>query len=384
MSQGLIAEELIAEAQRATGLEDFGGDSFREGLEILLGDINRDAGRPPEFVARNRGAVLKALSDRLQVIQAHAARPEICELAVERPVFVLGIPRTGTTLLSNLLAADPGRRPLLTWEIAHPVPAPTTATLYSDPRALAMLEAGREMLARNPGAGKYYRNAATYPNEDVFVLAHEFKTLMWESYGRLPNYRDWIFQADMTSGYAYHKKFLQLHQADAPGVWSLKMPSHSLHILDLLKVYPDARLVWTHRDPFTAAASLCSLARLAHSTFAGRVDMAWIAESCPWQAAQHANRAMDARDALAEDRLIDVHYADLLRDPLAAMRRLYGALGDEFTPEAEAGMSAWIADNPQGKFGRHEYQLAEFGLSKAALEPLFERYLSRYEVEPEG
>jgi hypothetical protein len=177
---------------------------------------------------------------------------------------------------------------------------------------------------------------------------------------------------------------LQLLQADAPGIWNLKMPSHALNLPTLLKVYPDARLIWVHRDPLTAAGSLCSIIALAHRGFRGRVDTDWLGQNYPWQAAQHADRAMDARDAIGEDRVVDVHYADLVRDPLATMRRLYGTLGDAFTPEAEAGMRGWLDDNPQDKFGRHEYRLAQFGLSPEKIAPLFERYLARYHVEPEG
>lgn len=380
----LVTDQLIADAQAATGLDRFDSDSFREGLDILVADINRDAERPEAAVAMNRGMLTKAVMDRLRVADAIAKRPEVLRLPVERPVFVMGVPRTGTTLLSNLLAADPARRSALKWELDDPVPPPTTATLYTDPRALAALEAERQMLAAYPEAGKYYRMSATYPYEDVAILAHDFKTLMWESAGKLPAYREWIFSTDVTSAYEYHKRFLQLHQADAPGIWNLKMPSHTLNIETLLKVYPDARLVWTHRDPFTATGSLCSLITTGHTLFAGRLDIPWIAENYPWQAAEHANRAMDARERIGHDRIIDVHYADMIRDPIGAMRTLYAALGDDFTAEAEAGMAGWIADNPQGKFGRHEYKLDRFGLSKEKLEPLFERYLAAYDIEREG
>lgn len=207
---------------------------------------------------------------------------------------------------------------------------------------------------------------------------------MWESRGRLPGYREFIFSTDATPAYEYEKRFLQLLQSQAPGVWNLKMPSHSLFIPALLKVFPDARLIWTHRDPFTATGSLCSLISLGHRGFTGKVDEAWIAENYPRQAAAHAERAMDARDAIGEDRILDVHYADMMRDPIGTMRTLYKALGDDFTPEAEAGMQRWVDDNPQNKFGRHEYKLAQYGLSKEKLEPLFERYLARYDVEREG
>jgi hypothetical protein len=130
--------------------------------------------------------------------------------------------------------------------------------------------------------------------------------------------------------------------------------------------------------------SLCSLLSLAHQGFLGRVDHQWLGENCPWQAEQHANRLMDARDQVGEDRIIDVHYADLMRDPIRTMRTLYRGLGDEFTPRAEMGMRTWLADNPQDKFGRHEYQLAKFGLTPEMVRPRFARYLARYEVEREG
>jgi len=383
MARELVVDELIEEAQRRTGLERFDSQTFREGLGILVSDINR--GAPPEpLLQRARDAIVKAIADRLKSTAYLESRPELLRRPIKRPIFVFGIPRTGTTLLSNLLAADPAHRSPLTWEIDDPIPPPTTATLYTDLRALARLEAERKLLAARPEAGKYYRSSAIYPNECVFIMAHDFKTLMWESRGKLPNYRDWIFQTDVTSAYEYHKRFLQLLQAEAPGVWNLKMPSHALNIPTLLKVYPDARLLWVHRDPLTATGSFCSLITLAHQGFLGKVDVEWLGQNCPWQAAQHANRIMDARDALGEDRIIDVHYADLMRDPIAAMGKVYGALGDDFTEGAQMGMRTWIADNPQDKFGKHEYKLARFGLSPQSLAPLFERYLSRYEVEPEG
>ncbi len=384
MKKPVIVDELIEEARRATGLERFDSESFREGLQVLATDINNDTDRGEPFVERFRNDLVTALSCRLTVTDYLDKRPELLARPIERPVFVFGIPRTGTTLLSNLLAADPARRSPLTWEIDDPVPPATSDTLYTDPRALVRLEQERAMLAANPAYGKYYRGSAIYPNECVFIHAHDFRTLMWESRGKLPGYREFVFSTDATPAYEYEKRFLQLLQSQAPGVWNLKMPSHALFIPQLLKVFPDARLIWTHRDPFTAAGSLCSLISLGHQGFIGRIDKEWIGWNYPDQCAIHADRAMDARDAIGDDRIIDVHYADMMRDPIGTMRMLYKALGDDFTPEAEAGMQAWIDDNPQGKFGRHEYKLAEYGLSKEKLEPLFERYLARFDVEREG
>lgn len=383
MAQQLVDEQLIEEAMERTGLDRFDSDSFREGLDIFLKDVNQgeysEAG-----LARMKANLIDLLANRLKTTAYLEQRPELLDRPVERPVFVFGIPRTGTTLLNNLLACDPARRSPLSWEIDDPVPPPTTAGLRSDSRAVARLEQEKAMLAARPEMGKYYRSSAVYPNECIFFMAHDFKALALESRGRLPNYRDWLFSTDMTSAYQYHKRFLQLLQADAPGTWNLKMPSHGLWIDTILKVYPDARLVWTHRDPFTATGSFCSIISLAHMGFTGKVDARWLAENCTWQVKQHIDRIMDARDRLGEDSMIDVHYADLINDPLGTMRSLYKALGDEFTPEAEAAMRAWLADNPQNKFGKHEYKLAQYGLSVDKLQPIFERYLDRYDVAREG
>jgi hypothetical protein len=335
-------------------------------------------------IARMRNGVIGALATRLKTTDYLEQHPELLKRSIARPVFVFGVPRTGTTLLSNLLAADPARRSPLTWEIDDPIPPPKKEALYNDPRALARLEAERKMLAARPDLGKYYRNSAVYPNECMFFIAHDFKALMWECRGKLPEYRDWLFQTDLTSTYQYHKRFLQLLQADAPGVWNLKQPSHGLWLETLLKVYPDARLVWCHRDPLTATGSFCSLMKFAQQAVGLAPDIEWLGEDYPWQAAEHANRIMDARERLGHDRIIDVHYADLLRDPLGAMQKLYRSLGDDFTEGADSAMRKWLADNPQDKFGKHEYKLAEFGLTPGKVRGMFERYLSKYEVELEG
>jgi hypothetical protein len=383
LAQKFVADELIEAAQKATGLNRFDSESFREGLDVLLANANK-VDYPEMGIARWRSSLIDALSTRLKTTAYLQQRPELLKRPIERPLFVFGVPRTGTTLLSNLLAADPNRRSPLTWEIDDPVPPPAKDALYNDPRALARLDAEKKMLAARPDIGKYYRSSAIYPNECMFFIMQDFKALLWESRGKLQNYRDWLFNTDLTSTYQYHKRFLQLLQADAPGIWNLKQPSHGLWIEALLKIYPDARLVWCHRDPLTATGSFCSLMKLGHQSVGLTPDIEWISENYPWQAVQHANRIMDARDKLGHDRMIDVHYADLIRDPLPAMQKLYQALGDEFTPAADSGMRGWLADNPQDKFGKHEYKLAQFGLSPDKVRGMFERYLSEYEIEREG
>ncbi|MFA7586692.1 MAG: sulfotransferase [Novosphingobium sp.] len=387
MAELINADALVAQAMKDTGIDTFDSNSYREGLDVFVNDFNKGIAKglySEGGIARATNDSLHYLRNRLKTADYLRQRPELLERKIERPVFVMGVPRTGTTLMSNLLGADPGRRSPLTWEIDDPVPPATSATLKTDPRALARLEQERAMLAANPDAGKYYRGSAIYPNECVFFMAHDFKTLMIESKGVLPEYREFIFSTDMSSAYSYHRKFLQLLQSEAPGTWNLKMPSHALYLEALFAEYPDARVIWTHRDPFTAVGSFCSIISLSHMGFMGKIDAEWLGSNCPWQAQEHANRIMDFRDKFGEDRIIDVHYADLIDDPMAAMRQLYAELGDDFTPEAEAGIQAWVNDNPQNKFGKHEYNLERYSLSLKQLEPMFERYLARYDVAREG
>ena len=383
MGEQLNADALIEQAIKKTGLDRFDSNSWREGLDVLVADYNTSE-HPEPLVQRMSGNLVQMLADRLTTTDYLAKRPELLDRSVARPLFVFGMPRTGTTLLSNLLACDPARRSALTWEIEEPVPPPTTATLKTDPRAIAKLAAEKAMLAAHPDMGKYYRNSAVYPNECMFFMMHDFKGLAFESRGKLPAYRDWLLSTDMTSTYQYHKRFLQLLQADAPGHWNLKMPSHALWLETLLKIYPDAQLVWAHRDPFTATSSFCSILSMAHRGYTGKIDYEWLGEDCSYQAVLHLDRIQDTREKLGHDRIVDLHYADVTRDPMGAIRKLYADLGDTLSAEAEAAMLAWLAENPQGKFGKHEYALDQYGLSVENLTPRFERYLSQYDVAREG
>ena len=385
MAEALNGEALVEKAITETGLDDFGSNSWREGFDVLVRDVNNHATNYTNGgMGRVANDIVHYLRGRLKVENYLKQNPELLARPVERPVFVMGVPRTGTTLMSNLLAADPARRSPLTWEIDDPVPPAATGHLTDDPRAVARLAQEKAMLEANPAMGKYYRGSAIYPNECVFFMAHDFKTLMIESKGVLPEYKEFIFSCDMTSAYEYHKRFLQVLQHHAPGVWNVKKPSHSLWLETIFKVYPDARVIWTHRDPYTATGSLMSVISLSHMGHMGRIDAEWLARDYPWQAAEHANRIMDFRDRHGEDRIIDVHYADLLNDPVGETKKLYAKLGDEWTAEAEAGIQRWVDDNPQDKFGRHEYKLDQYGVTLEQLQPMFERYLSRYDVAREG
>lgn len=387
MAEPLNSDALVAQAREATGLHDFDCDSYREGLDVFVEDFNDGIAKGlylDDGINRVRYDCVHYLSNRLKVWNYLVQNPELLERPIEKSVFVLGVPRTGTTLMSNLLAADPNRRSPLEWEIDDPIPPVSTAELKNNPRVQAKLDAHEALLKAHPEAGVIYRSSPIYPHECVWYMAHDFKTLMIESKGILPKYREFIFNCDMASAYAWHKKFLQALQHKAGGVWNLKMPSHALFLDALVKEYPDARLIMTHRDPYVATGSLCSIISMSHRMLMGRIDYEWLGSQYPWYCAQHAERAMDFRDKHGEDRIIDVMYEDMTNDPMGTIRKVYAQLGDEWTPEAEAGIQAWVDDNPQNKFGKHGYKLEQYGLSKEKLEPLYERYLARYDIAMEG
>ena len=377
------AAQLVERAQKETGLDRFHSDSFWEGLEILTADVNR-AGWPDRGLDYYEQSTVHDLGVRLKIDDYIRRNPEVLQAPIKAPVVVMGIPRTGTTLTSNLLAADPARRSLLSWMVGDPTPPPAADQVRTDPRALAALELERQARAQNPAAGRFYMASAVFPTECIFVQAQDFKAMSLEAMGRLPAYSEWMWDADMTSAYDHHRRFLQVLQNGTPGSWNLKMPSHSMHWRHLLKAYPDARVVWTHRDPFTAVGSLCSLIASSHLRVTDQPDDAWIAELYPRQAAEHANRVMAMKREVGAHRVYDLHYADMTRDPIGSMKALYSWLGDAFTPDAEAQMRRWLTENPQGKWGKHAYRLEQWGLSPETLSPLFADYLSMYDIEREG
>jgi len=377
-------EDLVDEARRATGLNDFHSESFREGLDILVSEINRLGSFTPQGVAQFEARVAAFLANRLKIDEYIRRNPDVLDRPITAPVVVLGLPRTGSTLLNNLLATDPRRRSPLGWEFDDPTPPPTADELLAGARAKAALEAEARSRAANPDAPRFRPVSAVFPVECTHIQAHDFKSLFWEAHAPMPAYSEWILGCDMTSAYDHHRRFLQVLQHRAPGVWNLKMPSHAVHIAWLLKAYPDARLVWTHRDPFAATGSLFSLIANTHERMMGTADKAYIAKNYPRQLAVHVDRVMAAREGIPPSQLFDHSYAEMVRDPVGSVRKVYAWLGDDLTPDVERRMRGWLDENPQGKWVTHAYALDQFGMTADDLRPYFADYLSRYDVEREG
>jgi len=379
------ADQLVTAACERAGLDDFGVDGWRDGLEILVGTVESTPGVNDGGRAYLYGQFVDAMWNRLRTVDYVKNHPEIRDERVERPLVVLGLPRTGTSLASYLLDQDPLRRSLLTWEAEDSVPPSTPDTLYTDPRCLKK-KAQLDVLAEGLKAANIplvHWDEADGPTECVFVHNQDFKAYLWEAFMPDAVYADWLLEADMASAYAYERLVLQMLQSSAPGVWSLKMPSHAVHIEALLHEFPDARLLWAHRDPFKSTASFLRLNYLSRAVLGAEVDVSEIVPNVLRQLRAHVDRPMQTRKSIGDDRFFDLHYADLMRDPIGVMRSLYDWAGDDLTQSTEQAILAWLRRHPQDRFGVQPYSLDGSGITRSELEPIFDDYLSTFDIELE-
>jgi len=381
-------DDVLKLAQQRTGLSEIDGQSWRPGLAILLEELNASLVVTPSGRDHQIDTYVTALSNRLQVHDYVLKHPEVLDETIERPLVTLGMPRTGTTVVSYLLDQDPRRRSLLHWECVHPVPPATTETLRTDPRCLALLEQQRQIIAfvKEAKMPMVHWEDADGPTEDMFIHNADFQALSWDAWSPTARYGDWLIdEADMTSTYEYQKRVLQVLQSKAPGIWSLKMPSHSVHVEALLKVFPDVRMVWAHRDPYRATGSLCNMWMVPQKMAMSEadIDRNALGRKAARQMQAHVERPLRARERIGDHRFFDMYYHEMMRDPMDVMRRLYEWAGDELTSDAEAWMQKWLTEHPQDLFGPNKYTLDEYGLSVEMLEPVFAEYLATFDIELE-
>ena len=380
----LSVEQLVEQARGRAGdaAGEFESPSFEEGLQVLTQSINGCDRITPAGRRRLEGLIVDHLVRRLQIDGYLAEHPDAAAAEVAQPVFVMGMPRTGTTVVINLLACDPARRTVLRWTLEEPVPPPEADQLYTDPRCLAALDRQQRALAEGLAGTNIRFEWADSPAECVHVMNHDFKAMQWEASAPMPAYTEFIYSCDMTSAYTLHRRYLQVLQHRAPGPWALKGPSHALWLPTLLSIYPDARLVWTHRDPCTAVASLCSLVANAHRRNCAEADVEYLSRNVPVGVAEHVRRPMALLDEIG-DRVHHVQYASLVGREIDTMRGLYDWLGDELTPAVEARMRGWLSEGRPARLGPHRYALEDFGLERAALAPLFSDYVSHFDIPAE-
>ena len=377
----LTPEALSRAAMKATGLSDFGPDTYRPGFEQLLESIESDArltlfGR---YFAQRQ--ILELLGHRLQLVDYRKRHPELEKESIDQPLFILGLPRTGTTLLYGLIAEDPAIRAPLSWEIDDPIPPAETASYESDPRIEVCQKRFDQVGQLAPGFQAIHPVGALMPQECIVPTASEFMSLRFEMCFRVVRYQAWLLDQDMTATYAHHRRFLQhmqsRHKRDR---WILKSPGHLGPIDTLFDTYPDAMVVQTHRDPRKVIPSVASLEYTMRQVSSDHVDAIEMGteQLHSWATLLDQGIAARARHPEREKQILDLSMETIVRDPIACVERIYDHFGLSLSAQARANMDRYLKAHPKDEFGTHHYSLSAFGLDEDAVLQRFKGYRERF------
>lgn len=377
----MTADEVIEAARAQTGLSDFGDPAILEGLNVLLKAYAEEAGYSERGSQIAHAELVTQMANRMKVEAWLKDHPELLERPIEKPLFVFGLPRTGTTLLINLLASAPERRSFLRWEAYDPVPPPRPEELHAGPRYQVMQVKTQMSLKFMPKVAAIHYEDADSPTECQFAMAPSFCAQVYEAQADVPSYRDWLLnKADYLPAFRYQKRLLQLLQAETGGRWTLKNPWHPLWLPALTEVFPDAQLVMTHRDPADVLGSIGSLIENVRKIYSDKVDLHRIGETFLEMFRIMVDRQQAFRDERGPDAILDVQYADIMKNPIGEVERIYAHFGDTFTPEARSAMERYMAENPKGKHGKHDYSLEDYGLTRDRVHAEFADYIERYYI----
>ncbi|MGW8814796.1 sulfotransferase family protein [Gordonia terrae] len=366
-------EDLHSSATRATGLDDFGDTDYLEPLGILLESYRSEAGLTELGSKMFRFFLKGALVARLLSEASWKANPGYAEVEVTRPIFVTGLPRTGTTALHRLLAADPAHQGVEMWLAEFPQPRPPRDT-WSDNPVYQQIQAGFELHhVENPEfMGLHYMDAGEV-EECWQLLRQSVMSISYESLAHVPTYSQWLSRQDWTSAYLRHRKNLQLIGLNDPGKrWVLKNPSHLFALDALMAAYPDALVIQTHRPPSTLIASMCSLAEHATPGWSTTFTGAQVGQDQLELWSRGLREFSAARKRYDPAQFLDIDFTDLRSDPMGTVERVYAAFD---TPMSEAARAAVTALDEESQTGarkpQHRYQLADYGLDEATVEAAF-------------
>jgi hypothetical protein len=368
-------------AAKLAGSDDFGGDSFREPLDVFLRSCAEEADLSTFGRILISKMLASALANRIDLHRWSLEHPDVRDERIEQPWIIVGLPRTGTSVLSNLLGLDPTARPLLQWEAAHLIPPATLEEAAEDPRIARTAKDLDGLMKLNPPLKAMHPFGATLAEECVSLFMYDVRTLALETQAHVPSYARWLEKADMSPAYAQHCLALQTLQSRQPTErWILKTPNHLWHLDAMFAAYPDARVIWTHRDPGPVVTSLASLANAGQRLLTRRHDPRPTAEEWKRKCGFALNSAMAFDDRTADGWCQHLHYDDLMADPVEAVRGLYRHWGEEVGSLHARRMRAFLAQRPQDRFGHHRYDPADFGWTYAGLATEFRGYIDRYHV----
>jgi len=380
----LAPDALVAEANAKAGRSGFTDESFREPLARLAAALDREANLSDVGRATQHARLVESLVMR-HVLEEHEARhPEIRREEIAGPLVIVGLARTGTTMLHRLLSADPGLYSARWWEVRFPAPFPGWDWRGPDPRIAEARAQVAWILEHQPVLAAIHPWDAEGPDEEIMLIEHSFLSHVPESGANVPSYRAWLDRQDLRPAYAFLRRLLQFLQwqkrrrAETAERWVLKTPMH-LGALDVLfETFPGALVIQTHRDPLETIPSVASMYLALWGLAAEKPDPLEVGRQCLERYAGALRRCLAVRDRMPAERFVDVSYRDVARDPLGAVRRIYAAAGRQLAPEAEAAMAAWVARHPREHRPPHEYAMETFGYTREAIEREFAAYRARF------
>ena len=370
--------------ERAGGLSDFGGGNYRTALQVMCKSLNEEANLSLQGRTLLHERLLAQLVNRL-VIEDYCKRyPEILQQRIDDPVVIVGLPRTGTTLLQRALAVDPRFYSATWWETRYPAPLPGQPVENPEQRIAAACGEVAAMIECIPQILAIHPLDAMQPDEEFMLMEHAFMSAM-DSYANVPSYTTWLAQQDRTPVYEYLKKMLQFLQwqklqrgAPVAQRWLLKTPQH-LHTLELLfKVFPQAKVVLTHRDPAQTIPSLASFAHTLWKMYTDQPDAKVVGHQWSSQMQHAVHHTMAVRATLPAENFLDIRFEDTVSKPLSVIESVYRFSGMTFPDDVRTAIQAWLAQNPRDRRAAHDYTLAQFGLGEEQLKQDFAPYRERH------
>jgi hypothetical protein len=377
-------DSLLAEARQKTGLEDFGDERFHEPLRRLLDSLDREARLSRAGRAAQHARIVGSLVTRLSAEAFLARHPEILEEEIKAPVVIVGPTRSGTTRLHRMLCEDPRHFAVLWWENRSPVPYPGSDWRRDDPRIRDAQDEVRRVLEAAPELRAIHPWDPKGPDEDALLCEHAFLSYVPESGAHVPSYRDWMQDQDLTAAYEYLARMLRILQwqkrqrGERAERWILKTPQHLGFLDALVRVFSDAQILQTHRDPLVAVPSAASMYSTLWAIASDDVDRRAVGRQVRNRLALDLARCLAFREREPADRFHDVWFEDMQRDSIAEIERFYAWLGTPFRSQTRRALEAWLVQNAREKRPAHRYTLEDFGLREDELRQHFAEYRERF------
>ena len=388
MAQGLPFSPagLMDQASSETGLSDFGDPRFLEPLGVLVAAYDSEAGLSPFGRVSVFSQLVQLLKNRLLITEVLTRHPEIHDVEIRRPIIIAGLPRTGTTHLHNLLAADPALRSLPYWESLEPVLSTSAQPLPGepDPRLARTDDAVAFLDQALPYFKRMHEMTTWHVHEEIQLLAIDFSTMLFETMAPMPSYRDWYKAHDQTPSYAYLRTVLQVLQWARGGTrWVLKSPQHLEQFQPLIATFPDATVVVTHRDPVAVTLSTATMISYTARLHLESVDPRAIGRYWAARGEDLFGACVRDRDVLPAEQSIDVRFHDFMADEEKTVARVYERAGQPMTEAAGEAMAEFVTSHPRGRHGGVRYQPEAVGMDVAERRAALKFYVDRFGVEEE-